>query len=92
MKIDFDPKKSAKNEAERDLPFKRAVDFDWEGAIYIEDDRKVYPENRFVALGYLGSRLHVLCFTPIEGGVRIISFRKANEREVKKYEKENLNK
>lgn len=41
-----------------------------------------------MALGYLEKRLHVLCFTPMKGGVRIISFRKANLREVKRYEKE----
>jgi uncharacterized DUF497 family protein len=31
--------------------------------------------------------LHVLCFTPIEGGIRVISFRKANMREARKHGK-----
>ncbi|MBT9476496.1 BrnT family toxin [Polaromonas sp.] len=31
-------------------------------------------------------RLHVLCFTPIDGGIRVISFRKANPREIRSYE------
>ncbi|OGT54192.1 MAG: hypothetical protein A3F43_01710 [Gammaproteobacteria bacterium RIFCSPHIGHO2_12_FULL_42_10] len=88
MKIDFDPKKSDKNSHDRDLSFEQASDFDWETARYTEDDRKLYPERRFIAIGYLGARLHVICFTPIEGGVRLISFRKANEREVKRYAKE----
>jgi uncharacterized protein (DUF4415 family) len=66
------------------------LDFDWETAIYSEDIRTLYPERRFVAVGYLGFRLHVLCFTPIEGGIRVISFRKANIREVKRYEKNPL--
>jgi len=92
MKIDFDPKKSEKNANERGLPFEKAADFDWEDAIYAEDNRKEYSEQRFVAMGYLGARLHVICFTSIEGGVRIISFRKANLREVKRYEKETTNK
>ena len=87
MKIDFDPIKSEKNERQRNLPFGRAADFDWDGAIYCEDDRTIYPERRFVAVGYLDNRLHVICFTPITGGVRIISFRKANEREAKRYDK-----
>jgi uncharacterized DUF497 family protein len=30
--------------------------------------------------------VHVLCFTPVEGGIRVISFRKANSREIKTYE------
>ena len=88
MKIEFDSKKSEKNRQERNLPFERAYDFDWDTAIYTEDKRRQYPEQRFVTMGYLGVRLHVICFTPIEGGARIISFRKANSREVKYYEKE----
>ena len=87
MIIDFDPAKSEKNEQERGLPFTRALDFDWEGAVYSEDARNPYPERRFVAVGYLDRRLHVLCFTPIDGGIRIISFRKANMREVRNYGK-----
>ncbi|OAI46483.1 hypothetical protein AYO45_01695 [Gammaproteobacteria bacterium SCGC AG-212-F23] len=86
MKIDYDLKKSNKNKRERDLSFEQAIDFDWETALYIEDVRKLYPERRFVAMGYLEDRLHVICFTPIKGGVRVISFRKANSREVKRYE------
>lgn len=91
MKIDFDPKKSEKNARERDLSFEKIDGFDWETALYIEDDRKAYPERRFVASGLIGERVHIVCFTPIEGGVRIISFRKANSREVKRYEEETTN-
>ena len=28
----------------------------------------------------------MLCFTPVAGGIRVISFRKANTREVRDYE------
>ena len=88
MKIDFDPVKSEKNTRLRALSFDRASDFDWETAIYYEDNRMDYPEARIIALGFLGVRLHVICFMPIDGGVRIISFRKANRREVRYYEDE----
>ena len=77
---------------ERGLSFTKAVEFDWETALYIEDNRKQYPERRFVAMGHIDKRLYIICFTPISGGVRIISFRKANIREVKRYEKETSNK
>ena len=59
--------------------------------IDFEDVRHTYPEQRYIALGYLDDRLHVLCFTHIENGVRIISFRKANLREVRRYEKKTAN-
>ncbi|MCK9392830.1 MAG: BrnT family toxin [Syntrophales bacterium] len=91
MKIDFDPIKSEQNIKLRSLSFDRAGDFDWETAIYYEDNRTDYPEDRIIALGLLGVRLHVICFTPIDGGVRIISFRKANRREVRCYEEETAN-
>jgi uncharacterized DUF497 family protein len=87
MEITYDLAKNAKNITERDLPFSRVADFQWNTATFKEDERKVYPERRFVALGYLGNRLHVLCFSETELGIRAISFRKANKREEKEYEK-----
>lgn len=86
MIIDFDPNKSAQNEADRGLPFTAVQRFDWEGAVFQEDTRFDYPEQRFIGLGKIGQRVHVVCFTPIEGGVRVISLRKANRREVQRYE------
>ena len=71
----------------RGLSFERAADFDFETAHVWEDLRKDYPERRFVAVGFLESRLHVLAFSPKAGGIRVISFRKANHREVRTYEK-----
>lgn len=88
MKIKFDPAKSERNARERGLPFETVEDFEWESAVMSEDARFPYPETRFNALGFIGRRLHVVCFTAIDGGVRVISFRKANAREVRKYEKE----
>ncbi len=38
-----------------------------------------------VGVGCLNGRLHMLCFIPTHGGIRVISFRKANDREVRKY-------
>ena len=86
MKVSYDPGKNARNIAERGLSFERAADLDWERASITEDDRRVYPERRFVVLGNLDGRLHVLCFTPTADGIRVISFRKANKREMRRYE------
>ncbi len=86
MEIEYDLKKNAKNIKERQLSFAEVANFQWESAIVEEDTRKDYPERRFVAYGLLDYRLHILCFTPITGGIRVISFRKANNREVKHYD------
>lgn len=87
MIIEFDPAKSARNVRERGLSFESAGDFDFASAMMREDIRKAYSEQRLVALGFLDARLHVLCFTPVKDGIRVISFRKANRREEHAYEK-----
>jgi uncharacterized protein len=86
MKIDFDQNKSNKNLDERGLAFDVVVEFQWESAVIQEDLRKAYPERRFVAAGNINCRLHIICFTPILEGIRVISLRKANKREVINYE------
>jgi uncharacterized protein len=86
MIINFDAAKSAKNLAERELPFDSVIDFYWQTASIAVDTRNPYPEPRLVAFGYLQERLHVLCFTPINGGIRVISLHRANKREVSRYE------
>ncbi len=69
MKIEFDPNKSQTNDRDRALPFAQVAEFNWESAIYSEDCRFLYSERRFIAMGYLYERLHVICFTPIEDGI-----------------------
>lgn len=88
VEITYDVIKNSKNVSERGLPFSRVAHFQWGSAIFKEDTRKEYPERRFVAVGYLEDRLHVLCFSETDLGIRVISFRKANKREEKHYEKE----
>jgi hypothetical protein len=88
VRITYDPAKSEKNAHDRGLPFSLVeAGFDWASAVIDEDRRKPYLEQRFQAIGFIGARLFVVVFTPIAGGVRVISFRKANLREVKRYEK-----
>jgi len=86
MEIEFDPTKNERNIRERGLSFERAEDFEFESAIYVADDRKDYGENRIRAFGLLDNRLHALVFVETEKGIRVISFRKANAREIERYE------
>lgn len=85
MRIEFDPVKSERNRRDRGLPFDRAADFDFSDALVAIDDRRDYGEVRHVALGFMDDRLHVLCFTEMPEGIRVISLRKANAREVARY-------
>lgn len=85
-KIEFDLRKSDRNAHERGLPFERAADFEWENAVVVADARREYGETRLVAAGILDGRLHMLCFIRIPDGIRVISLRRANKREVLEYE------
>ncbi len=82
----FDPAKAASNKALHGVDFADARDFDWETALVVEDVRRDYGEKRYVALGMIGERVHVMIFSPRGGAVRLISLRKANKREVKRYD------
>ena len=85
--LSFDPAKNERNIRVRGLSFESVVGFDFETALYAVDDRHDYGETRHVAIGMLQERLHVLCFVEVDDGIRVISFRKANPREVKRYAK-----
>lgn len=87
MRISFDPAKNERYIRNRGLSFESAAGLDFEGALYAVDERHDYGETRYIAAGMLGDRLHVLCFAETEEGIRVISFRKATAREVKRYAK-----
>ena len=88
MKIEFDPLKNIRNILKHQRSFKAVAMFDWDNAMIVQDVRKDYPEKagRMVAYGFIAGRLHILCFTPIFDGVRAISLRRANKKEVRAYE------
>lgn len=55
-----------------------------------QSKRKIFNSlsgRRTVAIGYLGERLHFLCFTVRGDAIGVISFRKVNSREIREYEK-----
>ena len=86
MDISFDSAKSEKNLLARGISFELAAEFEWDSALIVEDLRKHYGERRFQALGLIGDRLHMMVFTPRANKAHVISLRKANKREVKRYE------
>lgn len=87
VKIEFDPAKDDINRKKHALPLSAAINFDWDTALEREDDRFDYGEMRFVALGLIGNRLHVLVFTESadEDTVRVISLRPAEKHEMRFY-------
>lgn len=88
MDITYDAAKNRRNIAERGLSFDLVEEFDFSSAKVAIDTRHNYGETRYVGIGYIGQRLHVVVFTRTETGLRVISLRKANNREVKEYGKQ----
>jgi uncharacterized protein len=48
------------------------------------DDRRDYGELRFISVGRLEGRIVIIVWTPRGRARRVISMRKANEREIKR--------
>ncbi len=85
MKIEYDQNKCNKNIKERGLSFELAIDFDIETADIKIDYRQIKNELRFNAVGFINDRIYHITYTLRYDAVRIISLRKANNREIKRY-------
>ena len=85
MRITYDEAKNKANIAKHGLSFDLVTDCDWSDPVILEDERFDYGEVRYSAFVMLNSRLHNVVFTLRNGDMRIISFRKANQRESKIY-------
>lgn len=85
MKIEFDPEKDAQNVRERRVSLRLG------GAVLanivgeFEDTRRDYGERRMVAFGVIAGRLFCTVYTRRGEVLRIISLRKANAQEVRRW-------
>ncbi len=65
----------------RGLDMARADEVFAGATLTVADDRQRYGEDRFITIGFLDGRMVILVWTPRNAAHRIISMRKANERE-----------
>lgn len=86
MNTTFDPAKVARNLLKHGVSLAEAARLDWDLAMVTQDDRQDYGELRQVALAPMDDRLWVVVFTERPEGRRVISLRKANLREYRRYE------
>ena len=87
MKLEWDIQKDRTNFEKHGLYFEDAkLVLDGQTYTFL-DDRRDYGEERFITLGTLAARIVVLIHTMRGDKIRIISMRKANEREQKIYQK-----
>ena len=70
----------------RGLDFAMVNDIDWDTASHRRRERR--DEIRYASLAMIGNRLHHVVWTARGRNTRIISLRKANDREIARYEQE----
>lgn len=86
MELEWDEGKRQWTLENRQLDFADIALIDPASLISERDGRRDYGESRFSSFAYLHATLINFCWTPRNGRIRIISMRKANDRERKKYQ------
>ena len=86
MDVEFDAAKRAATLDARGLDMARVDEAFQDATLTIPDDRRDYGERRFITIGFLDGTMVVLVWTPRAHAYRIISMRKANERERRLYQ------
>ncbi|MGB7127095.1 MAG: BrnT family toxin [Methylovirgula sp.] len=81
----FDPAKDAVNQAKHGVSLALAEVLFAGPHVSMKNDRFDYGEVRQVAFGYIQDRLFVCVYADREAERRVISLRKANQREVNRY-------
>lgn len=85
MAITFDPAKRDKALSERGLDFAAVGEVFGGPCLSFLDERHDYGEDRVITVGFLAGRMVVVCWTPRGEDRHVISMRKANDREQRKY-------
>jgi uncharacterized protein len=86
MTFDWDEAKNAINIEKHGFDFNDAHEIFDSDRLELQDNRKDYGEPRVIALGLFRERVMVVVYTPGSmRGIRIISVRKANNREKERY-------
>ena len=83
MEIGFDAAKDAFNLAKHGVTL--AAELEWEWLLAMPDSRRDYGEARMIGYAPIADRVFCVVFVDRGAMRRIISLRRANSREVKRY-------
>ncbi|WP_370445966.1 BrnT family toxin [Acidiferrobacter sp. SPIII_3] len=83
--ITFDPAKDVTNTAKHGVSLALASELEWADLMAQADTRRDYGEDRMIGYTPIGERVFCVVFMDRDDQRRIISLRKANAREVKRY-------
>ena len=82
---EWDEAKSTANRLKHGIAFDHAEDFDWNNAVFQQDNRFDYAEARFRAFGMIDARPYCLAYTLRGNNIRIISLRPMHMKEARRY-------
>ena len=86
MEFEWDQKKADENFAKHKIDFEEATEiFDDSYLIEESSDSQIYEEVRFKTIGQIGSHICVVVYTPRGKRTRLISARRANKQERRRY-------
>jgi uncharacterized protein len=85
MEMELDSRKDVANLAKHGVSLADATRLDWNTLWAMDDRRRSYGEHRMIGYALMGNRLFCVVFTDRQGIRRIISLRKANNREIARY-------
>ncbi len=85
MRFEYDPRKSASKKDKHGLDFEAAQAL-WQDAGRIEIDARVAGERRVVTIGRIGGKLWAAIFTLRGDNIRLISVRRARDKETEWYD------
>ena len=85
--FEWDEQKAERNQSKHSVSFRFATRaFDDKNRLTVIDHRYNYGETRYISLAKIDHRVYVIAFTFRSSNIRLISARKANKKEVKRYE------
>ncbi len=85
LKISFDPARNQQNLRKHRVSLEHAEGLDWDTVMVKPDTRRDYGELREIGYGLIGDRLYCVVLVQRSEVAHVISLRKANSREVRKY-------
>ena len=85
MRCKFDPAKEALNQEKHGVSLALAEVLFGGRYISVNDSRFDYGEMRHIAFGFINNRLFIRVYADRDDERRVISLRKTNSREVKRY-------
>ena len=85
LQYEYDPAKDALNIAKHKISLRDCQYFDWDECVIDISNNSTSAEIRYVVYGFIGNRLFVMVYCIRGKAIRVISLRKANNREKRKY-------